>query len=225
MKWYGIDIFVSIALALTYWFISTRKKEHFKFHKIKLASIKWLSVVLLFEWERTFLHLWMDGIKEKGIAMALKHGTILFYSIGDVIIIWNEPLSIYFFLTGHICFLTRCIWLDLPEKFVPILIRVGHYGGLWILSIVGTVIAYKQLAKKSEADGKSFKSSEQITYFLYIHILFLLIFIPIYHSYFGMLLFVLSDLAIGFDLPLLHSYSFLLYYGSLLYLNFVTAAY
>ena len=218
----GINIIVSIALAMTYWYISTHKQEHFKFHKIKLASIKWLSVVLIFEWERAFLCLWFDTITEKGTALVLKHGTIFLYSIGDVIIVWNEPISIYFFLSGHILFLIRCIWLDLPETFMGIIMRVCHYGGFWILALIGTVIAFKQLAKKSENDGKDLKPSEQVTYFLYIHILFLLLFIPIYHSYYGMMLFVLSDVAIGFEVPLLHSYSFLLYYASLLYLNFLT---
>jgi len=214
-RWFYIDWITAFIFGFGYWIISKKWITHHKINAKQLAAFKWLSVVLLFEWEHC-IRIWWQG-QERASEILMKHIAVFFYSIGDVVIIWDQHISVLFFLAGHVTFLVQCIWHDLPHAFLALSAKLLHYLILWILGIVVTVLVFKELYRKTKELQES--PTQQVLYFIYIHVLSLILFVPIYHGYYGMLLFIVSDLAIGFEIPFLNGISFPLYYASLIYLH------
>lgn len=140
---------------------------------------------------------------ERNATSQLYNLILLFYAAGDVAIVWNQPLSLIFFQLGHLCFLSS-YHLIYYEYFLPAL------AGLTF------VIHYFLIYRNPRLCGKHY---EYVLYWLYIYVLHCFLFVPLYHGYIGTIPFIISDISIGFELDVVHSLEYPLYYTSLLYLR------
>lgn len=182
-------MFLSLTCAALYWFFY---QYYHVYHtrpigKYEAALVKWLSVVLLAE------------TLDAPMSMFI----FWFYSIGDIVILWNQHLAVLFFMIGHLIFLAMHI--PMHNFFV----MLGAFG------LSSTFFSAYLYQNKLTIDLK-----EMFLYFSYMLILGYLLVSTIYHEYYGFILFVLSDIGIGFQIKNLYLLEFPLYYTSLLYFTY-----
>ena len=120
---------------------------------------------------------------------------LLFYCIGDFWIVFDEKTSLYFFMLGHIFFI----------QFFELSMMIVYVRYMIVLIIISTIIFHKIIGSPTPF----------WTYFFYILVLHLYAIIPLFHGHYAHLLFVLSDLLIGFNIN--HRITWPLYYLSILY--------
>ena len=133
------------------------------------------------------------------------NATLLFYAAGDLVIIWNQPLSLIFFQIGHLFFLSTYHDCDIYyEAFLP------------SLAILTFVIHYFLIYRNPKLCDKNY---EYVLYWVYIYVSHCFLLVPLFHGYFGTVPFILSDLSIGLSLDIVHKLEYPLYYTSLLYLR------
>lgn len=183
-------MFLSAICAFSYWlFYQYYHVYHTRpISKYEGAFIKWLSVVLL-----------MDFLNAH-VSMSV----LLFYSIGDIVILWNESISIIFFLIGHLIFISQ---------HIPFHDLIPMCTALALASIFFSVYMYEHHYVRS----KRVCIKTAILYFLYMLILAYLLVSSLHNYYYGFIFFVISDIGIGFDIEWLYLLEFPLYYISLLY--------
>jgi len=201
---------ISIIFGAIYWTLEESIiKYRFGMHHTKvLALFKWITVLgLILE----HLHIHYDVLYQQLTKIIGKCIVLSMYGIGDIVIVFNQNYSILFFALGHILLIT--------ESIVKILVLAIEYiVGIIVISLVATTI-FGYIFKQT---NNNLTNYEHGLYIIYIFILSLVITTPIVASgYFGTLLFVISDILIGFKIKQLSKLSFPLYYASLLCLLYV----
>jgi hypothetical protein len=129
--------------------------------------------------------------------------TIFLYSLGDVVILYNMNISLIFFTLGHLHFLWYFYIHD---------ININR--NIITISLVGSFLIILLLKKYNKIYNYNI-------FFIYTFVLFLYLLIPIYYdNYLGNLLFIISDILIGFKVNFnyLEHIDWPLYYTSLLLL-------
>jgi len=187
----SLYMLASLSFVLCY---STLKHFHRKglinLSKTEIALLKLFSILCLLERNATS---WIYNI------------ILCFYAAGDVIIVWNQSLSLIFFQFGHLFFLSTYHQYGIYyEIFLP------------VLAVLTFVIHYFLIYRNPKICEKKY---EYVLYWLYIFVLQGFLFVPLFYGYLGTVPFILSDLSIGFELDIVHALEYPLYYVSLLYLR------
>jgi hypothetical protein len=187
----NLFLFTSFAFVTCYSFLKhLNKKEIISLSNADIAIMKLISILCLLE---------------KSAPNQVYNIILLFYALGDLIIVWSQPFSLIFFQVGHLFFLSTYHQYNISyEYFLPIL------AGL-------TFIIYFTLLYQNP--GLFEKHYEYVLYWIYIFVLHCFLFVPLFHGYVGTIPFIISDISIGFELDVVHSLEYPLYYISLLYLR------
>ena len=168
-------ILLSLLSSSTYWYL-----DHYcKYDNLKVF-FKMMALLTLLDQENM-----------------IYNSILLSYSIGDVVLNYNEKYSIVFFGMGHLIFVMKMLYAKLTL-------------GLIVCSPIisaSSALFYKILRKKN------------ISYFYYITILHLLLITSLVHDYYGQILFILSDLSIGLKIKETEKFEWGLYYLSVLYMR------
>lgn len=164
---------------LVYWLVSLIYPPPNPYNSF-IAIVKGISVSLLLNISNPFSYLNL---------------IIVFYLLGDVVIIWAELYSMYFFMTGHLILLGYLIYLN-PYTLLLLFLSLPI---LYIIAIL--IHLYLEKA--------------EILYKYYILSLEILIVASFMNNYFGFLLLVISDFIIGFNIPFCQVLSWPLYYLNL----------
>lgn len=185
---------ISFCFFITYSYLkhlTYSQPNSFMMSKLDIAFLKFMSIILLFELNpQVWFYNW----------------TLIGYAMGDVVIVWNQSLSLVFFSIGHLFFLSSYHQHDIYyEYYLP------------VLAIITFIILFVLTHKNPKVCSKHY---EYVLYWFYIFILNLFLVFPLMAGYYGTLLFLLSDLSIGFNLRWIKSLEYPLYYFSLLYLRY-----
>jgi len=134
---------------------------------------------------------------------------LLSYTLGDVFILVNELLAIFFFGLGHVWFLNLFMLHQFIEAVThPVL-------GLGLIGI--PTIVFLLLPNKYVDSSFIIRYLHKIMLIVYMILLYLVWMMPTFHWYFpGMILFVISDLFIVFEWPGAWLAEYMLYVGSLI---------
>ena len=159
-----------------------------KLNKYTAGFFKWLSVVGF---------TWYTGWSMESLIL-------ICYSLGDVVIIWHQTSCLGFFLMGHLVFITTML--------------VEHNFTFVTLSLSIAITVYYGLLKHASSINETTPRIEKILYFTYIWALGYTLVASLWHTYIGYILFVVSDLSIGFKFKYLKLAEFPLYWFSLLYM-------
>lgn len=201
---------ISLIFGLAYWIIEENiiTYRFGKHHPKILATFKWMTIVGLIV-EHIRIH--YDIFYQKLTTILGKCFVLIMYGIGDMIIVFNQNYSIIFFALGHAL-------LIIENAFKIFVLAIEYTVGIIAFAlIITTVFAY--IFKQQNTTLNNY---EYGLYFTYIFILALVITIPVVASgYFGTLLFVISDVLIGFKIKQLSKMTFPLYYASLLCLLYL----
>jgi hypothetical protein len=238
---------LGVLLAFVYWIASLTTTPELHLHPAKricMASSKWLAALLtqsdclsLIYQEPSSLLLQTSSLQLLGTSRTIQRVTrwltILAYSIGDVVIIWDEPKSLSLFGLGHAAFVVSTS----SEDLIP--------GFLWMLCnfLPGPTANCTPGRAKAEAAmywiGLSHACATALTlvvlmfwvlrngwqgigaYAVYMYLLAMALFVGLSYGYYGVVLFVVSDVIIGFRIRKLHALSYPLYYASLIHFTLV----
>lgn len=157
------------------------------------------------------------------IRMGARWLTIAAYGIGDAVLIWDEPASLVFFGIGHAAFVVAASGKDLIPGVTQTVCyhlrfdscaepnwQVMHWVG--ISHVSATMLAGAVLVLWVLRNGWK----GVIGYALYMYTLAMALFVGLCYGHHGVLLFVVSDIIIGFRIDVLHWLSYPLYYTSLI---------
>lgn len=159
----------------------------------KLDKPRFLNVTALFKFLSIILLI--DNINIYG-------AILICYSLGDLMIFYSESYSLYFFKIGHVLFLWEYI-VDIMDYHKDTLFEL-LLGSVTFISFT-TLFIYNKLNK------------DDVKYLVYIFTLHMYLLIPLYYLYFGSLLFVISDVLIGFNVDHVQWTTWPLYYASIIY--------
>jgi len=177
-------IILSILLSCGFWYISNSLPDY-KFRLPKML-LKIAALITLID-----TYLYLDPISPQ----YNKYFVILFYLIGDLIIVWNELISLHFFIIGHlICIISYIIhlpWLI----FLCILLSPA----LLLISMIVYIIL-------GEPD---------VIYLIYTYILTIILVITTINGYYGFILMILSDIIIISRISSVQFLTWPLYYISI----------
>jgi hypothetical protein len=232
-----MNLFIGIALAFIYWIGSL-----FLFqtgYKFPLGISKWfaalfthsnlLAPMLVANASPTIIF----AVKISRLKTLFRWITITAYSLGDIVLVWDEPSSLPFFGIGHVAFIIATSASDLIPGIaaavchhVPaicdnnVLIGDGHvmyYIGIaHVCSVSLTAIVSVFWVMRN-----GYKSI--LAYGLYMYTLAMALFVGLCYESYGVVLFVISDIIIGFRIHRLHLLSYPLYYASLIYFSLHSA--
>ena len=203
-------IAVSIIFGFVYWIleeniVTYRFGEH---HPKVLATFKWITIIgLIIEHLSIHYHLWYERL----MYILHKCSILLFYGIGDMVIVFNQHYSVGFFMCGHILMLIEC-------GLKIIMLAIEYIVGIKAFSVASTgLFAYLFKQHNKDVSDKVFG-----LYVIYIFVLSLILVTPLVtRGYFGGWFFVISDLLLGFQIKRLSKLTFPLYYTSLLCLLYL----
>jgi len=175
------------------------------------STLKYFSrrkIVTLTEYDASVLKLLsILCLIEKDTPSWIYNVTLVMYAIGDVVIIWNQSISLIFFQVGHLFFLSAYFQQNVYYEYI-----------LPIFAVLTFSIHYFLIYRNPKLCDKPY---EYILYWMYIFVLQCFLIVPVLHGYYGTIPFILSDISIGFQLDIVHLYEYPLYYVSLLYLRWV----
>ena len=201
---------VSIISGLMYWLLEENIVTYRfgKHHSKTLAVLKWITIVGLIV-EHLSLH--YHALYERLMHIIHKSFILLFYGIGDIVIVFDQNYSIAFFMCGHILMLIEC-------ALKMIVLAVEYTVCITVFSILCTGVStylFKQ-------HNKNITDKVLRLYILYIFVLSLILITPLVtQGYIGGWFFVISDLLLGFQIKRLSKLTFPLYYTSLLCLLYL----
>ena len=173
-----------------------------------LAALKWTTVFGLII-EHLSLH--YHALYEKLLHIMYKSLIFLLYAFGDIIIIFNEPCSVIFFMIGHTLLLASYC-------FKILLLTIEYTVGILLFSIfITTLFGYVYRLYNKQMNNYVYG-----LYVSYIFVLSLILITPFITSgYLGGIFFVISDVLIGFKIKQFSKLTFPLYYTSLLCLLYL----
>lgn len=202
-----LPLVVCVLLGIVYWCIEEKVTDYSVSSTIT-ATIKWSAVIgLIAEMLRIHYH----ELYEQFTYIVQNSIIFLLYSIGDIVIQFNEQYSIGFFIGGHIVLLSKFV-LQLT------MLSVGYIAIVLVSVISVTLISSYAFKKNSE----HIEGLEFAVYVIYIFVLANILITPVFVSgYIGHMFFVVSDVLIGFKIKQLSKLTFPLYYTSLLFLIYV----
>jgi hypothetical protein len=190
----SIYIIPSFILVFTYTILRIFHRSHLiKLSNLDTALLKLLSILCLIEKDATS---WIYNI------------TLLLYATGDMIIIWDQSLSLIFFQLGHLFFLSTYFQNNIYYQYY----LLPFFAGITFIVHYYLVFCHNQNLCK--------KHYEYLLYWVYIFVSQCFLLVPICHGYFGTILFIVSDISIGFELDISAKFEYPLYYLSLLYLRY-----
>ena len=167
-----------------------QRKGILQMNAYEASLLKLLSILCLLEKDATS---WIYNV------------TLLMYAIGDVVIMWNQSFSLIFFQVGHLFFLSTYFQQNVYYEFL-----------LPFFAVLTFSIHYFLIYRNPKICDKPY---EYILYWMYIFVSQCFLIVPVLHGYFGTIPFLISDLSIGFQLDIVHTFEYPLYYLSLLYLR------
>lgn len=191
-------LIASIVFGMIYWAIEERILA-IRCSKQTLAFIKSLCVFALIV---ELIHISYNTLDVNIIHVAHKTTVLLFYAIGDIVIIFHQPYSLAFFGSGHILIVFNLFLLTMEYTLIIVGFSI----------IITTVCAWLFKTNNKELDTRTLN-----IYIGYMFILSLILLAPIIKvGYFGAIFFVISDILIGFNIRQFSKLTFPLYYISLL---------
>jgi len=177
-------IILSILLSCGFWYISNKLPEYE--YRLPKMLLKITSLITLID---TYLDI--DPISPQ----YYKYFVLVFYLLGDLIIVWNELISVPFFIIGHlICILSHMIhlpWL--------ILLCILISPTLLLISMIVYIIL-------DEPD---------VIYLAYTYILGVILIITTVNGYYGYILMIISDIIIISRISSVQFLTWPLYYISI----------
>jgi hypothetical protein len=227
-------LIISGILAFMYWVGSLKTGDY----KFPLGFFKWTAAVL------THSHPWAPlsivaatptlffTVKLSRLKTLFRWITITSYSLGDIVLLWDEPSSLPFFGIGHVAFVIATSARDLipsvavtichyipticDEKIIVGESHVMYYIGVCHVASVALTLTVCLLW----IIRNGYKSI--LAYGLYMYLLAMALLVGICYESYGVILFVISDIIIGFRISKLHALSYPLYYASLIYFSAFT---
>ncbi len=205
-----LPLIICILLGIIYWCIE-EKITDYKISTTVTAAIKWSAVIgLIGEMLRMHYHELYDKLAHIVVSSLI----FLMYSIGDIVIQFNQNYSIGFFIGGHVILLYKFV-LEL------MLLSIEYILLILLSIIIVTCISSYAFKKNSE----NIEPLELMIYVVYIFVLANILITPLLVSgYVGHIFFVVSDVLIGFKIKQLSKLTFPLYYTSLLFLLYLKKA-
>jgi hypothetical protein len=190
----SIYIMPSLVFMLTYTILRIfHKNKLIRLSNLDTALLKLVSILCLIEKDATS---WIYNI------------TLVLYATGDLIIIWNQSLSLIFFQLGHLFFLSTYFQNN----------SYYQYYFLPFFAIITFGVHYYLVFRHNTNLCK--RHYEYLLYWVYIFVSQCFLLVPVCQGYFGTIPFIISDISIGFELDVFSKFEYPLYYCSLLYLRY-----
>lgn len=200
-------LLVSAILGLVYWSIEEGVVDY-RCERKYLALLKWVCVLGLI-FEMFMIH--YDEMYKNMIYLIYKTVIFVLYAIGDVIIVFNQNVSICFFMMGH------CLLLYVPT-FEMMMLAMDGVLLVCVCSLLVTLL-FSWIFRRMNPD---IEGEMLMFYVSYIFVLSVMLVVPLVVSgYYGGLFFVLSDVLIGLKIRRLSKFTFPLYYISLICLLYM----
>lgn len=194
-----LNLLIGAAFACLYWILSLTLTVKAARQRVVLAFPKLLASMA------THFHLpplIPRAVMYTAILGALRSWTIVFYALGDVVLIWTEHHSLLFFGIGHVLFSAVMVARGMPT------------GLLAVCAIISAGLAkagFRVWKTTSDSD------SNDVSYALYIGSLATAVTLGVVQHAYGVLLFAVSDLLIAMQVTHSHYLTYPLYYLSLIY--------
>lgn len=191
-------MFLSAGCALLYWLLSMFFIMRDTRHRIFLAIPKGIAAIA------THIYPFIPETTELSVIRNFFRGyTIIFYALGDVVLLWKESWSLLFFGLGH-------------ATFVLTMLTYNQLAALDIILYFGTAYGVSSIIFQRWRKNNP-QNAHALMYRVYMMSLATALIMGCIHHAYGIVLFAASDIIIGFAIQRLHCLTYPLYYGSLLY--------